>query len=147
MNRKDPAFKELTGALQALIYVYLCFKWHTGNLDERVLEPMESMLPFSHQQKRLRSEIWKLLVIMHLLHYRGQCSFMLEYHVLLSSAKLVVDLWISIIYILHGWLSIISASLGDMYTTQDILGDMYITQDVHPGQYTYCPGWLEYNGY
>ena len=26
MNRKDPGFKKLTGALQALIIVYLCFK-------------------------------------------------------------------------------------------------------------------------
>ena len=48
MNRKDPGFKKLTGALQALIIVYLCFKWHAGNFDERVLESRhQECLPLS----------------------------------------------------------------------------------------------------
>ena len=56
-----------------------------------------------------------------------------ECNVLLLRAKLVVDLWISIIYILHGWLSIISASWGICIPPRTswmyILGNINIVQD------------------
>ena len=72
---------------------------------------------------------------MHLLHYTGQCSFMLERMSCITVACKACGRRLNFNYLHSAWLTFnYICILGDMYTTQDILEVMYILGNINIAQ-------------